>query len=156
MADTNAIKWLHAQGVEYQVLNYPYEQFGAEAAAQAVARPLEMVCKTLIVKSPGNLYHVVIAPGDQRLQLKKFATVAGVKQAELAPQPEAEKVTGYRVGGIAPFAQRRTLPTFLEETALLLDRIIVNAGRRGVLVELATTDLVNLTNATPADICLTN
>jgi Cys-tRNA(Pro)/Cys-tRNA(Cys) deacylase len=71
----------------------------------------------------------------------------------MAPPAEAEKVTGYQVGGIAPFAQRRKLPTWIEESLLLLDRIIVNGGRRGVLVELATADAVRLLGARPADLC---
>jgi Cys-tRNA(Pro)/Cys-tRNA(Cys) deacylase len=71
----------------------------------------------------------------------------------MAPPAEAEKVTGYKVGGISPFAQRRKLPVVIEETLLCLDRIVVNGGRRGVLVEMATEDVVRLLDATPADVC---
>ena len=153
MSDTNAIKWLRAQGVEFDVLTYEFETIGAEHAAAGVGRPLEMVCKTLVVRATGNAFHVVIIPGDQRINPHRLTAALGVKQADLAETADAEKVTGYKVGGISPFAQRRPLPMWIEESLLLLERIIVNGGRRGVLVEMATADLVRLLDAKPADVC---
>lgn len=153
MSDTNAVKWLRTQHVDFDVLEYEFTQIGADHAAEAVGRPLEMVCKTLIVKVTGNAYHIVIVPGDQRFDPRRFASGVGAQQADLAPTEEAEKVTGYKVGGIAPFAQRRKLPTVIEESLLALDRVIVNGGRRGVLIEMATKDLVRLLDAQPVDIC---
>jgi Cys-tRNA(Pro)/Cys-tRNA(Cys) deacylase len=153
MADTNAIKWLRARDVDFAVLAYEYTEFGAAAAAEAVGRPLEMVCKTLLLKATGNAYWLAIVPGDQELALKRVAGVIGAKTVDLPPRDEAEKVTGYQVGGISPFAQRRPLPVLIEESLLVLDRLVVNGGRRGVLVELATADLVALLDAQAADIC---
>lgn len=92
-------------------------------------------------------------PGDQRFDTRKMAAAIGVKSADLAEHDEAEKITGYQVGGISPFALRRALPVIIEESLLALDRIIVNGGRRGTLVEVATADLVRLLDARPADIC---
>ncbi|MFQ5805147.1 MAG: YbaK/EbsC family protein [Phycisphaerae bacterium] len=77
----------------------------------------------------------------------------GVRHADLADQTEAEKITSYCVGGICPFVMRRKLPVVIEESLLALDIIIVNGGRRGVLIELGTVELVGLLNARPADIC---
>ncbi len=153
MSDTNAVKWLRAQGAEFETLEYTFAEIGAEHAAAAVGRPLEMVCKTLIVKSTGNVYHFAIIPGDQRIDVRRAAAALGAKHADLAPPEEAEKVTGYHVGGISPLAARRHLPVLIEESLLALERIIVNGGRRGVLVELATEELVRLLEATPADLC---
>ncbi len=153
MPDTNAIKWLRAQGVAFDVLEYAFTEVGADLAAEAVGRPLEACCKTLIVEAPGRQFWVVIVPGDQRFDTRKMAAAIGVKQADLADPDEAEKITGYQVGGISPFAMRRHLPTIIEESLLVLDRIMVNGGRRGTLVELATAEVVRLVDAQAADIC---
>jgi len=153
MSETNAVKWLRRQGVALRVLEYEFDEIGAEHAAAAVGRPLEMVCKTLVVKATGNAYWLAIVPGDQRFDPRRMAAAIGAAHADLAPQPEAERVTGYRVGGICPFATRRRLPVVIEESLLALERIIVNGGRRGVLIEMATEELVGLLGARPADIC---
>lgn len=153
MADTNAVKWLRTQGIVFDVLEYTFTEIGADHAAEAVGRPLEAVCKTLIVKADDGHFYVAIVPGDQRFDTRRMATAVRAKHADLAEQAEAEKITGYQVGGISPFAQRRKLPVVIEESLLALDRIIVNGGRRGVLVELNTEDLVRLLEAAPAPIC---
>ncbi|MBN1490784.1 MAG: aminoacyl-tRNA deacylase [Phycisphaerae bacterium] len=137
----------------FEVLEYTFTQIGADHAAEAVGRPLEAVCKTLVVKVPARGYWLAIVPGDQRFDTRRMAAAIGAKQADLAPQAEAEKVTGYQIGGISPFAARRKLPVLIEESLLALDTIIVNAGRRGVLLEMPTTDLLRLLEATPANIC---
>lgn len=153
MSDTNAVKWLRTQGAQFEVFEYEFTDIGAEHAAAAVGRPLEMVCKTLIVKASGNAFWIAIVPGDQRFDPRRMAAAIGVPHADLADQKEAEKVTGYRVGGISPFAMRRRLPVVIEESLLVLDTIMVNGGRRGVLIEMGTEELVRLLSAQPADIC---
>ncbi len=153
MSDTNAIKWLRANNVDFDVLEYTFTDIGADHAAEAVGRPLEMVCKTLIVKASGKSFWVAIVPGDQRFDSRLMASAIGQKQADLAERDEAEKVSGYQVGGVSPFAMRRKLPAVIEESLLALDTIIVNGGRRGVLVEMATDTLVELLRATPAPVC---
>jgi Cys-tRNA(Pro) deacylase len=153
MADTNAVKWLRAHGVAFDVIEYAFTEIGADHAAEAVNRPLEAVCKTLIVRGAGRDFHVAIVPGDQRFDTRKMAAAIGEKHADLASQADAEKLTGYKVGGISPFAMRRPLPTYIEESLLALDRIIVNAGRRGALIEIDPHVLVRLLDATPADLC---
>ena len=154
MSDTNAVKWLRTQGVTFEALPYTFTEIGADHAAEAVGRPLEMVCKTLVVKAPGKVFHVAIVPGDQRFDERRMAQAIGEKAVDMAEVDEAERITGYQVGGISPFAMRRRLPVVIEESLLALDRIIVNGGRRGVLIELATDDLVRLLNAKSANICL--
>ena len=153
MSDTNAVKWLRAQNVEFKVLEYKFTEVGADHAAEAVGRPLEEVCKTLIVKAPDKTFWVAIVPGDQRFNTRLMAAAIGKREADLAEQAEAEKISGYLVGGISPFALRRRLPVVIEESLMALDRIIVNGGRRGILVELATADLVRLLDAKAADLC---
>lgn len=153
MADTNAIKWLTAQGVPFKVLEYEFTEIGADRAAEATGIPLEQCCKTLIVKGEGRNYWVAIVPGDQRFDTRKLAAAVDQKLASLTDMDEAEKVTGYKVGGISPFAMRRHLPTLIEESLLALDTIVVNGGRRGILLVMRTDDIVRLLNAQPADLC---
>ena len=153
MADTNAVKWLRAQGVPFDVLEYEFTEIGADHAAEGVGKPLEMCCKTLIVRTTGNEYWIAIVPGDVRFDTRRMAAAVGAAHAELADHAEAERITGYKIGGISPFALRRKLPVVIEESLLALERIIVNGGRRGVLVELATEDAVRLLDARPADLC---
>ena len=92
-------------------------------------------------------------PGDRRFDTRKMAAAIGANVADLAPHDEAEKVSGYLIGGISPFAMRRHLPVVIEESLLALDRIVVSGGRRGVQIEIATGKLVELLDARPADIC---
>lgn len=153
MAETNAIKWLRAQGVAFDVHEYEFTEIGAENSAEAVGRPLETVCKTLIVQTDDKRTFAAIVPGDQRCDTRKMAAAVGAKRADLAERGEAERITGYQIGGISPFAMRRRLPTLIEESALALDRIIVNGGRRGVLVEMATSELVRLLDAQSMNLC---
>jgi Cys-tRNA(Pro)/Cys-tRNA(Cys) deacylase len=155
MSDTNAIKWLRAQGARFGVLEYQFSAIGADLAAQAVGKPLEMCCKTLVVKTGANQYWIAIVPGDQRFSPQRMSAAAGVPLAELAAIDEAERITGYRVGGVSPFALKRRLPVAIEESLLALDRIIVNGGRRGVLLEMNTDELVRLLDARPLDLCRT-
>ena len=153
MSDTNAIKWLRTQDVDFEVLYYEFTEIGADHAAEAVGRPLETVCKTLIIEASGKDYWVAILPGDQRFDPRMTAAAIDAGHVDMADNADAEKITGYHVGGISPFAMRRKLPVVIEESLLALDRISVNGGRRGVLVEMATDDLVRLLEATPANLC---
>jgi len=155
MSDTNAVKWLRTQAVKFAVLEYEFTEIGADHAAEGVGRPLEMVCKTLVVKATGNAFWIAIIPGHQRVDPRRLAAALDVPHADLAETDEAEKVTGYKVGGISPFALRRPLPVVIEESLLALETIIVNGGRRGVLVEMATEALVRLLDARAADLCRT-
>ena len=150
---TNAAKWLRTQGVDFRVLEYAFTEVGADKAAAAVGYPLEACCKTLIVEASGRKHWIAIIPGDQRFDPRKMARAIGAAHADLAETATAEKITGYQVGGISPFALRRPLPAVVEESLLALERIIVNGGRRGVLLELTTADVVRLLAAQPNDIC---
>jgi len=144
---------LRTQGVDFEALPYVFSQVGAERAAEAVGKPLEIVCKTLVVEVSGQKHWIAIIPGDVRIDPKKLAHAIGVEHADLAETAVAEKITGYRIGGISPFALRRPLPVVIEESLLAVERIVVNGGRRGMLIELATDDLVRLLDAKAADIC---
>ena len=84
-----------------------------------------------------------VVPADRQLDLRAVG-----KRAELAAQAEAERATGYVVGGISPLGQRKRLPTTVDASALEWETILVSAGRRGLQIELAPSDLIALTGAT--------
>ena len=95
---------------------------------------------------------VAVIPASTQLSLKHIATVAGGKRAEMAKPELAERLTGYVVGGISPIGQKKQLPTFVDETAILHETVFVSAGRRGMDVELAPDDLLRATGASYAEL----
>jgi Cys-tRNA(Pro)/Cys-tRNA(Cys) deacylase len=141
---------LRRAGVPFEMHTYEHLEKGAEYAAQALGIPLERFAKTLVVEADAPVFALV--PGDQELSLKKLARAAGAKQAAMADPGDAERLTGYLVGGISPFGARRALPAFVEEALLLYDRIAINAGQRGVILELSPADVVRVLGATVADL----
>lgn len=124
--------------------------FGLEAAA-ALGVPPERVLKTLVATVDGSLA-VAVLPVTARLDLKALAAALGGKRAAMADPADAERATGYVVGGISPLGQRRALPTVLDAGAARHPTVLVSGGRRGLDVELAPGDLARLTKAVLADV----
>jgi Cys-tRNA(Pro)/Cys-tRNA(Cys) deacylase len=149
---TPATLALAAAGVAFAVRRYEHdpgaESFGLEAA-QALAVDPARVLKTLLVSGELGLA-VAIVPVDTRLDLKAMAAALGAKKVAMADPAQAERATGYVVGGISPVGQKRRLPTVLDETALRHRTVLVSAGRRGMELELTPTDLLAATGATAA------
>lgn len=123
----------------------------AATLGQRVARFLGVdpasVFKTLVVDVDGSPV-VAVVPVDHVLDLKALAHVAGGKRAHLAEPHDAERLTGYVVGGISPLGQRHRLTTFVDDSVTAREMVMVNAGRRGMMVELASRDLLELTSGT--------
>ena len=133
-------------------MRYAYRADGGaeQAAADLGVEPARMF-KSLVVEAGGELVFALVAV-DSWLSLKKLAAAAGAKHAAMAEPREAERVTGYQVGGISPLGSRRPLPVFLDAGAEAFPRICLNAGNRGHIVEVATADLVRLTGAMVVDL----
>ena len=153
-AGTPATVALARAGVAHELRPYRHDpgatSFGLEAAT-ALGVPPEQVFKTLLAKVDGRLV-VAVVPVSGSLDLKALAAAIGGKRAEMAESAEAERSTGYAVGGISPLGQRKPLPTVVDETAAAFDTMLVSAGRRGLDVSLAPDDLVRLTGARLAPI----
>jgi len=126
------------------------ESYGGEAAAAMGISP-DRVFKTLLADVDGRLT-VAVVPVAGQLDLKALARAVGGRKAVMAEPRAAERATGYVVGGISPLGQRRPHPTVVDESALGFDTVFVSAGRRGLEVELAPTDLVRLTGAVTAPV----
>jgi len=136
---------LHPYQVEVTATNY-----GADVAA-ALGVDGARVFKTLVAEVDGDLV-VAVVPVTGDLDLKALAAARDGKRAALADRTLAERTTGYVRGGISPLGQRKPLPTVIDSSAQEFETVFVSAGRRGLQVELAPTDLVRLTAATVAPI----
>jgi Cys-tRNA(Pro)/Cys-tRNA(Cys) deacylase len=125
-------------------------RFGRDAAEALDVAP-ERIFKTLVAAVDGRLA-VAIVPVAGELDLKRLADALGGHRAEMAEPAAAERATGYVIGGISPLGLRRALPSVLDESATSFPTIFVSAGRRGLQVELAPADLVDLIGARVAAI----
>jgi Cys-tRNA(Pro)/Cys-tRNA(Cys) deacylase len=125
-----------------------------EAAAAALGVQPEQVFKTLVTAVTGGPGPAVVAvlPVACRLDLRALAAALGAKRAAMADPAVAERLTGYVLGGISPFGQRRALPTVVDRTAVAFATVFVSGGRRGLEIEVAPADLVRVTGASWADL----
>ncbi len=149
---TPAVEAARKAGIEFSLHEYGGvdvdEGDYAVAVAHALGREPAQLFKTLVASVAESL-RVFVVPADRQLDLR-----AAGKRAQLADRALAERTTGYVVGGISPLAQRKRLPTAVDESALVWETILVSAGRRGLQIELCPQDLVELTGATVAAIAV--
>jgi Cys-tRNA(Pro)/Cys-tRNA(Cys) deacylase len=145
---------LDRAGVGYTLASYAYDP-GAERvglqAAEALGVASGEVLKTLMVRADGKPACVVLA-SDREVAMKKLAAALGAKSAELMKPADAEGLTGYRVGGVSPFGQKRAAPTVIDADAAALPEAFVNGGRRGLQMRLSPAELVRVLGATVAAI----
>jgi Cys-tRNA(Pro)/Cys-tRNA(Cys) deacylase len=147
---TPAVQAAKRAGIEFRLHEYDGVDVGdreyAVAVAVALGQPPGRLFKTLVASVDGRL-EVFIVPADKQLDLR-----AAGKRVTLADRATAERATGSVIGGISPLGQRKRLPATIDETALDWETLLVSAGRRGLQIELAPTDLVRLTDARVAAI----
>jgi Cys-tRNA(Pro)/Cys-tRNA(Cys) deacylase len=151
---TPATVALGAAGIGSELHPYDHDpradSFGLEAAELLGLDP-DRVFKTLMANADGRLV-VAVVPVSGKLDLKALARAVGAAKAAMADVRDAERATGYVAGGISPIGQKRAHPTVVDESAFLWDTVYVSAGRRGLDVELAPADLVEVTGASVADV----
>jgi Cys-tRNA(Pro)/Cys-tRNA(Cys) deacylase len=134
---TRAIRYLLQNNLPFEVVEYEHVRKGAEAAAQAVGFPLARIAKTLVLAALPGRCAVALLPGDRQADMRRLAGVLAVKRVQMADAAAAERLSGYRVGGISPFAFRQHLPVVMEESLLTHESILVNGGRRGTMLKMA-------------------
>ncbi len=146
---TRATRMLEAAKVPFTVHAYAYDPdadaIGMQAAEALGERP-DCVLKTLMAKVDGKPV-LAILPSDRQVAMKKLAAALGGKSAEMMKPLEAERLSGYKVGGISPFGQMRTLPSVIEETAVAESYVFINAGQRGLQLRLSPADAVQVLSA---------
>jgi len=151
---TPATQTLKRLGIGFELRSYAYdpnaERVGLQAA-EALGEPAQRVLKTLIAQVDGKPVCIVLA-SDREASMKKVAAAFGGKSAAMMPVPDAERLTGYKVGGVSPFGQKRKLPTIIDEAASGEALVYVNGGQRGLQIALAPPDLLRATEARSASI----
>jgi Cys-tRNA(Pro)/Cys-tRNA(Cys) deacylase len=152
---TPATALLAKAGIAFTLHEYDYDpnapRIGLQAA-QALGIAPERLLKTLMAKAGGAVVCVLV-PSDKEVSLKRLAAAAGAKDAAMLPPAEAERLTGYHVGGISPLGQKKRAASFIERASLSHPTILVNGGRRGLQIEIAPSDLVTALSAKAADLC---
>lgn len=151
---TPALVALHRAGVTVTPHAYEHDprtqSYGQEAADVLGLDPAR-VFKTLMIDLDGELA-VAVVPVSGSLDLKKAAAALGAKKAQMADAAAAQRATGYVLGGISPFGQKRAHRTVVDESALDHPTVFVSGGRRGLDLEVAPADLVAQTHAVTAAI----
>ena len=149
---TPATLALDKAGADYSLHAYAYDPDADSIglhAAQSLGVDPSMVLKTLVVLVDGKPACVIL-PSDREVSMKKLAAALKGKAAEMAKVADAERITGYRVGGVSPFGQKKRLPTVLDDSALAHDRVFLNGGQRGLQVNMAPAEIVRVAGAVVA------
>lgn len=151
---TRATRALTQAGIAFTVHEYPYDpeadSVGLQAAA-ALGEPPARVLKTLMTLVDGRPACVIL-PSDREVSMKKLAAALGGKSAQMMKPSDAERATGYKVGGISPFGQMRRVPVAIEEQALAHELVYMNGGQRGLQVRLNPQDAARLLGARSAQL----
>ena len=143
---TRATLALQAAQIPFSVHSYDYDgaapSIGLQAA-EALGVPAQMVFKTLMLMVDRKPCCAIL-PSDQTLSMKRVAAVFDSKSAEMMKPADAERLTGYKIGGISPLGQMKKLPTVLDEQALTHPAVYINGGQRGLQILLSPHDLATL------------
>lgn len=153
---TNAMRILDTLGLPFETLSYEVdeEDLSAAHAAKLLGIEPERVFKTIVLSGERTGHFVCIIPGPFEIDLKKAARAAGDKSCSLLPLSSLEPLTGYVRGGCSPLGMKKALPTFIDETCGIFDRISVSAGRRGLQILIEPASLVRASGAIMADLIL--
>jgi len=147
---TPATEWLRAHGVPFTEHVYEYvERGGTAESARQLGVDEHAVIKTLVMRDERAEPLIVLMHGDAQVSTKNLAREIGAKSVEPCKSDEAQRASGYQVGGTSPFGTRKTLRVFVEASVLELPRILINGGRRGYLVGIAPRVLVEGLGAQP-------
>lgn len=152
---TPAVRILRENKADFTIHPYRYEEKGgAGVAAKAVNTDAGLVIKTLVMETETKEPVMVLMHGDMKVSAKALASELKVKKISPCTPETAQKHTGYIVGGISPFGTRKPLKIYMEKSIISLERIYINAGRRGLLAQISTKDLVRILNPIPVDVAV--
>ena len=150
VSETPATQLLRRHGVAFSEHVYDYVEHGGTAeSSRRLGVPEHEVVKTLVMQDEAARPLIVLMHGDREVSTKNLARQLGVKKVEPCRPDVAQRASGYLVGGTSPFATRKALPVYVEESVLALPRILINGGQRGYLVGLEPRVLVSLLGAKP-------
>ncbi len=146
---TNGARFLESLGVPFELREYEVDpnDLSAITVARKIGMPPEQVFKTLLTTGGPGVFVFAVIPGDAELDFKKLARVAGLRKAEMVPLKDVQPLTGYLRGGVTVFGARKSYPVFVDETAVLFDKISVSAGTRGTQLILSPDDYLRAAQA---------
>ncbi|MES2100787.1 MAG: Cys-tRNA(Pro) deacylase [Pseudomonadota bacterium] len=155
VSETPATKVLREHGIAFTEHVYDYVDKGGTAeSSKQLGVPEHEVIKTLVMQDERAQPLIVLMHGDKQVSTKNLARQIGAKSVEPCKPEVAQRHSGFMVGGTSPFGVRKAMPVYVEATALLLPRICINGGRRGYLVGIAPTVLIDLLGAKPVNCAL--
>jgi Cys-tRNA(Pro)/Cys-tRNA(Cys) deacylase len=155
---TNGARFLESLGVDFALQEYEVDpdDLSALTVAKKIGMPPEQVFKTLLTTGGADVCVFAVIPGDAELDFKKLARAAGLRKAEMVSLKEVQPLTGYIRGGVTVFGAKKAFPVFIDETAILFDRISVSAGARGTQLILSPDDYIRAAQAQTADLTKEN
>ena len=153
-AKTNAMRILDAKKISYEMHIYDNKdgKIDGISVAEKIGRDPKEVYKTLVAQGASKAIFVFIIPVEEELDLKKAAKVTGEKKVEMIPVKDIQKWTGYIRGGCSPIGMKKEYQTFLDESSLQLDSIVVSGGKIGIQIVLKPESLKELVKAVIADL----
>ena len=135
---TPAVRFLRQHKIEFVPHLYPYEERGGTAhSAHCLNVDEHAVVKTIVLQNEAKKGLIVLMHGDKQISTRKLGRLLGMKHIEPADPQQAKKWTGYLVGGTSPFGCKTALPVYMERSIAALDKIYINGGKRGFLVEIS-------------------
>ena len=151
---TNGARLLESLNIPFALQEYEVDpdDLSALTVAKKIGMPPEQVFKTLLITGGPGVYVFAVIPGNAELDFKKLARAAGLRKAEMVPLKDVQPLTGYIRGGVTVFGAKKPFPVFVDETAILFDKISVSAGTRGTQLILSPADYLRATEAHTADL----
>ena len=150
---TNVMRLLDGKKIVYESHSYePDARLSGEEIAGILGEDADKVFKTLVTRGKSGEYFVFVIPVASELDLKKAAKAAGEKAVAMIKQKELLPLTGYVHGGCSPIGMKKAFTTFIHETALQYDKVFVSAGKVGYQIELAPSDLMNVSGCKSAEL----
>jgi len=151
---TNAARILDQHNISYDLLAYDVDEndLSAEAVANKVGKPVDIVFKTLLLRGDKTGVIVAVIPGNAEVNLKALALLSSNKKCLMVPLKELLPLTGYIRGGVSPLGMKKEFPTFVDNTITNYKKICVSAGMRGLQLFLNPLQLLKITNSKTGDI----
>ncbi len=156
-AETPATAYLKQRGVTFTLHPYDYEEHGGtKVSSQKLGVDEHSVVKTLVFEDDAKAPFMVLMHGDREVGLKALARQMKVKTVQPCKPEVAQRHSGYLVGGTSPFGTKKALPVYCERSIVSLERVFINAGRRGLLCSLVPSELVRVLEPTLVDCAAAN
>lgn len=142
---TGAIRLLKQHNIPFTPRPYRYEEKGGtKVSARELQVAEHQVIKTLVMENEKQQALIILMHGDREVSLKNLARQLEMKQITPCPPVKADRITGYQTGGISPFGTRQEIPVYVEKGILELEKIFINGGKRGFLIEINPQDLLTV------------